>query len=384
MSKSIIRTFLLSTVIGIISISTANIVHAASINASVSQPTTAKTHFGPRPSVSTRLDFDSWDFMLSETVLYMGPSTRSKAAKNQAQTGTRINRSHTTPYKMEGNKVLYSLMVEDVKSEMQAYAEELVALGNRLDIPSLPRNEQLAYWINLHNAVLVTTIADNYPGPKRRPNLIKPIKGSDAQLHDAKLIKIDDHMISLRDIREEIVFPNWKNGDVPYAFHLGYLGSPSMANVAYSGANLRAQLARNAYEFVNSLRGYDKGKLSPYIRDVSPWYYPGMASELDTYFQKRMRPEVFGEYKTHGVKTMNREDLVIADMTGGYGKNGGMERYYANLQTTADPSFLGAEIDKFLQDRAAKNLELSKKTWFRRGTVTIIDTPTDGESSDVE
>jgi len=293
MSKSIIRTFLLSTVIGIISISTANIVHAASINASVSQPTTAKTHFVPRPSVSTQLDFDSWDFMLSETVLYMGPSTRSKAAKNQAQTGT-------------------------------------------------------------------------------------------AQLHDAKLIKIDDHMISLRDIREEIVFPNWKNGDVPYAFHLGYLGSPSMANVAYSGANLRAQLARNAYEFVNSLRGYDKGKLSPYIRDVSPWYYPGMASELDTYFQKRMRPEVFGEYKTHGVKTMNREDLVIADMTGGYGKNGGMERYYANLQTTADPSFLGAEIDKFLQDRAAKNLELSKKTWFRRGTVTIIDTPTDGESSDVE
>jgi len=285
---------------------------------------------------------------------------------------------------MEGNKVLYSLMVNDVKAEMETYRDELIALGNRLDIPSLPRNEQLAYWINLHNAVVITTVAENYPGPKRRPTLIKPIKGSDAKLHDAKLIDIDGHRLSLRDIREQIVFPNWKNGDVPYAFHLGYLGSPSMANVAYSGNDLRAQLARNAYEFVNSLRGYDSGKLSPYIREVAPWYYPGMSTELDTYFQKRMRPEVFGEYKANGIKKMNRETLVVADMTGGYGKNGGMERYYANLRSTADPSFLGAEIDKFLQDRAAKNLQLNKQEWFRRGTVTIIDTPTEDESSDVE
>jgi len=315
--------------------------------------------------------------MLSETVLYMGPSTRTRSAKNQAQTGTRISRSHTSPYKMEGNKVLYALMEDEVKSEMKAYAEELIALGNRLDIPSLPKNEQLAYWINLHNAVLITTISENYPGPKRRPSLIRPIKGYDVRLHDAKLIEIDNHQLSLRDIREKIVFPNWKNDDVPYAFHLGHLGSPSMANVAYNGTDLRAQLARNAYEFVNSLRGYEDGKLSPYIRDISPWYHPDMASDLDNYFRKRMRPEVYGEFKANGIKSMNRAELTIADMTGGYGVNGGMERYYANLQSTAEPSFLGAEIQKFLQDRAAKNLQLNKKEWFRRGTVTIEDTPTE-------
>jgi hypothetical protein len=286
---------------------------------------------------------------------------------------------------MEGNKVLYALMKDEVKSEMKLYTEELIALGNRLDIPSLPKNEQLAYWINLHNAVLITTVSDSYPGPKRRPTLIKPIKGSDAKLHDAKLIEIDDHPLSLRDIREKIVFPNWKNGDVPYAFHLGYLGSPSMANVAYNGKDLRAQLARNAYEFVNSLRGYDSGKLSPYIREVSPWYYPGMETKLDSYFKKRMRLEVYAEYRANGIKSMNREELIVADMTAGYGLNGGMERYYANLRSTAEPSFLGAEVQKFLQDRAAKNLQLNKQEWFKRGTVTIVDTPTeDAIALDVE
>jgi len=133
------------------------------------------------------------------------------------------------------------------------------------------------------------------------------------------------------------------------------------------------------------LRGYDSGKLSPYIREVSPWYYPGMETKLDSYFQKRMRPEVYAEYKANGIKSMNREELIVADMTAGYGLNGGMERYYANLQSTAEPSFLGAEVQKFLQDRAAKNLQLNKQEWFKRGTVTIVDTPTeDAIAPDVE
>lgn len=377
MIRSVLGPFVFPVIIGTVSAAFPTNALGASQNPAETISSKDFSNFTPRPSVSTKLDFDTWDFMLSETVLYMGPSTRTRAAKNQAQTGTRISRSHTSPYKMEGNKVLYALMKDQVKSEMKIYAEELIDLGNRLDIPSLPRNEQLAYWINLHNAVLITTIAENYPGPKRRPSLIEPIKGSDAKLHDAKLIKLGDHNLSLRDIREKIVFPNWQNKDVPYAFHLGHLGSPSMANVAYNGSDLRAQLARNAYEFVNSLRGYEDGKISPYFREVSQWYFPEMESELDSYFRKRMRREVYSEFKTNGIKSMNRAELTIADMSGGYGIRGGMERYYANLRSTAEPTFLGAEIQKFLQDRAAKNLQLKKQEWFRRGTVTIIDSETD-------
>lgn len=378
-----IKSLLLSVAIGILPCGLA-------MNASATTMQNEKTttqdffHFKPRPSVNTRLDFSTWDFMLSETVLYMGPSTRTRASRNLPQTGTRLSRSHYSPYKMEGNKVLYALMKRNVKSEMKAYATELIELGNRLDIPALPKNEQLAFWINLHNAVLITTISDHYPGPKRRPSLIKPIKGSDVTLHDAKLIEIDGYKLSLRDIREKIVFPNWKNGDIPYAFHLGNLGSPSMANTAYNGTDLRAQLARNGYEFVNSLRGYSKGKISPYIRDVSSWYYPDMESKLDNYFKIRMRPEVFAEFKANGINSLNDPELVIADMTGGYGVNGGMERYYSNLRSTTGPSFLGADIEEFLRDRAAKNLQLSKKDWFRRGTVTIEDNPTDGDNVEIK
>lgn len=368
-------------IIAISSFSVPIYAYASSAGVIKNQTPSIESHFLPRPSVQTRLDFDAWDFMLSETVLYMGPSTRTPAARKAASLGSRLPTGNKSRIRMEGNKILYDLMNDKVKSEMKNYAEELIALGNRIDIPSLPRNEQLAYWINLHNAVIVTTIIDNYPGPRRQPSLIKPIKGSETKLHDANIIEIDGHPISLRDIREKIVFPNWKNKDVPFAFHLGYLSSPSLANSAYDGTNIRTQLARNAYEFMNSLRGYERGKLNPYISEISPWYFPKMDSEMDSYFQRKMRPEVYAEFIENGVKEARKQDLAVADITGGHGSR----LVFANTETSSrSRQALGSDIDDFLKARASKFSKLRKKEWFRRGTVTIEDTPTDSGIAEVE
>ena len=232
---------------------------------------------------------------------------------------------------------MYSIFTKEVKSDMKAYAEELIELGNNLDIPSLSRNEQLAYWINLHNLVVITTISESYPPPYRRPTRIKPIKGSDEFLHDAKLITIDNVDLSLRDIREKIVFPNWKDKDVPYAFHLGYLGSPSMGNFAYNAPALKSQLKENAEEFVNSLRAYHRGELNAYFRDVSPWYYPDLNQDLDQYFKQRMRPEVYAIYKAGGIKKIAKEELTLADMTGGLGRKSSISPFHCLLYTSPSP-----------------------------------------------
>lgn len=384
MTFSFFHTIIFSSAIGLVSLSIPSVAKATSTgNANpteqVQSPSsTIDLHFAPRPSLATRIDFEALDFILGETVLYMGPSTRTRPTGQQPQLGTRQTSAHTSRYRLEGNKVMYSLFSEEVKSGMKAYAEELVELGNRLDIPALPKNEQLAYWINLHNLVLITTISENYAPPHRRPTLIKPNKGSSASLHQAKLITIDDYALSLQDIREKIVFPNWKNKDVPYAFHLGYLGSPSMANYAYSAPKLKSQLKSNADEFVNSLRGYHDGKLNPYIREVSPWYYPNLNQDLDIYFNKRMRPEVYAKYKSGGINKKVRKELTLADMTGGLGRRSSISPF----QTSGAESGLGYNIDQFLGERASKIDSLRRKEWFREGTVTIedIETSDDGTS----
>ncbi len=380
MTTSNLRPLIFSAAIGLLSVSIPVTSHATSTGQIHSQSWEIENHFTPRPSKATRIDFEALDFIFSETVLFMGPSTRKRPPSPKLQLGTRQTTTHTSPYRLEGNKVMYSIFTKEVKSDMKAYAEELIELGNNLDIPSLSRNEQLAYWINLHNLVVITTISESYPPPYRRPTRIKPIKGSDEFLHDAKLITIDNVDLSLRDIREKIVFPNWKDKDVPYAFHLGYLGSPSMGNFAYNAPALKSQLKENAEEFVNSLRAYHRGELNAYFRDVSPWYYPDLNQDLDQYFKQRMRPEVYAIYKAGGIKKIAKEELTLADMTGGLGRKSSISPF----QSDDDATGIGLNITQFLRERRHKIDQLQRIEWFKNGTVTIEDIETDGETSVVE
>ena len=95
-----------------------------------------------------------------------------------------------------------------------------------------------------------------------------------------------------------------------------------------------------------------------------------------------MRSEVYAEYQTHGIKNIDKQDLTIADITGGYGH--GRSVLFANESTTSlSRDKLGTEIDDYLRDRRLKSLRLKNKEWFKNGTVTIIDIETE-DNGEVE
>ena len=330
--------------------------------------------FTPRPSKRTQIGYGAWSNLLGDIILFMGPSTRTASKSPPRETGTRLSRTHNSPFRLEGNKVLYPHMRSSIKTAIKDYVTELEEIGNRLDIAAMPRNEQLAYWINLHNAVVIQQVAENYPGPSRRPENIKPIEGSDAKLHDAKLLTIDGIHLSLKDIRERIVYPNWSNPDVALAFYLGDASSPSLSNDAYTAKKLGSQLKANAEQYANSLRGMDDGKVSRIYHDVAPWYFQDFQSDIEVYFRKRLREEVFAEYSQTGYRGVNRYDNVVNDITAGYG-----ERGRQRLSVSSDPNdlALGKDVNQFLGERRRKIEILQTKPWFKRGSVTIIDEETE-------
>jgi len=135
-----IKLLLLSAAVGIAPIALsidANATTTAEVEQIVAQNF---SYFTPRPELDTRLDFSTWDFMLSETVLYMGPSTRRPAPRKSASVGSRLATGNKSRLRLEGNKILYPLMNNYVKSEFIAYKDELIELGNTYDIPALPKN----------------------------------------------------------------------------------------------------------------------------------------------------------------------------------------------------------------------------------------------------
>ncbi|MEL7219212.1 MAG: DUF547 domain-containing protein, partial [Pseudomonadota bacterium] len=167
-----------------------------------------------------RIDYEHWNDALAWFVIPMGPSIRETPGSVQSRTGTRRIYGHESRYRLEGNRVAFSFISPEIRQALTDYRADLERAGSDLDLTSIPRNEQLAFWLNLHNVAVIEALAKEYP-------LTEPAErafGSNAApLDDAKLVTIKGVELSPRDIRERIVYANWSDPKVMYGFWRGVI-----------------------------------------------------------------------------------------------------------------------------------------------------------------
>lgn len=276
--------------------------------------------FAPRPSVDTKLDYEAWETLLQGMVIDTGISVRKPAAKKRSITGTRIltGSGHTSEYRLEGNRVLFSLMDNEYKSFLADYQKDLVETANRLNISKLPRNEQLVFWFNLHNATVISEVAKAYPISS--PKNIR-IGAEKVGLDDAKMINIRGQALSLRDIREKIVYRHWKSPDVIYGFFTADISSPSIQPYAYTSANVSNLLDRGAVEYTNSIRGFRRFGSTRFVsslyKNVAAFYFPDFEMDLSDHFGAHMRSELYADYSGGGRLNPSIYEKDVADMVKG-------------------------------------------------------------------
>lgn len=277
--------------------------------------------FVPRPTgKNVRIDYSIWTEALRDVVLDLGPSTRLRAKSATASIGSRFVRGHTSPYRLEGTRFTFAYITDDYREGLTAYRKDLQDIAQTYDIPSFTKNEQLAFWLNLHNVALIEQIALNYP--TERPSEIEiEVGGQDYPLDDAPFIEIMGQSVSLRDIREKIVFPNWSDARVMYGFYRGDVGSPLMPRYAYTSDNLDSILNTNAEDFVNSLRGFNKGRRVRYIsklyEEAAPFYFPRMDDDLEAHLLAYADEEVAEEIRADLPFKIDRYADTVADLSGG-------------------------------------------------------------------
>jgi len=208
--------------------------------------------FIPRPgNKSLRMDYSIWDEALNDVILDLGPSTRNRATRPQAQVGTRMVLGHKSQYRLEGTRFTFAYLNDEFKAGLTTYREDLERIASDYDITTFSRAEQLAYWFNLHNVAMIEQIAHAYPvdSPKR----IKiRVDGKKVPLDEARFLNIQGQKLSLKDIRTEIVYKNWNNPDVIYGFFHGDIGSPALQRYAFTASDTDLMLSQNADDFVNS------------------------------------------------------------------------------------------------------------------------------------
>ena len=248
---------------------------------------------------------------------------------------------------------------------------DLQDIATKYNITKFPKDEQLAFWINLHNVAVLEKIAENYP--VSRPDNIKiKIGGVKLPLDEAPFLEVLGESLSLQDIRRKIVFRNWDNPNVIYGFFQGEIGSPSLSKYAYTGENVREYLNRNADDFVNSLRGFNLGSatknVSAIYQEAAPYYFRNWESDLQSHLLIHAGEKVREELGKAYPFKIDRYDNMIADLSGG-------QRLGSSGAPTNGNGNVSFEISRMLGEVREKKEYLRRRDIIkdRKGYVIIED-----------
>ncbi|MDP4604893.1 MAG: DUF547 domain-containing protein [Erythrobacter sp.] len=322
------------------------------------------------------IDYSIWDEAMKSIVISMGPSLRESAPRPDPSFGTRRQYGHVSRYRLEGTRVMFSFLDGDVISSFTEYRKDLEATADKVDIQSLSRNEQLAFWINLHNVAMVEQIANAWP--IRQP---REIKVDGVPLDDARFITVEGIKLSPRDIREKIVYRHWKDPMVIYGFWRGEIGGPSLQREAFNADNVARLLARGGADFVNSLRGTHElsGKLqvSAIYQEVAPFFFPEFDRDLRAHLSRYADEQTTALLNTTSGAEPNIVEHDIADLEGGV-----REPSYQNITSNGvSQSFrIPQSMAALLKERETKFQEIIRQG--RTGTVTFSNIALPGDPAD--
>ncbi|MDJ0613458.1 MAG: DUF547 domain-containing protein [Rhizobiaceae bacterium] len=147
------------------------------------------------------------------------------------------------------NRFGYAQVTAADKKALKSYIK---ALGE-IDITDRSRNVQLAYWLNLYNAVTIDVVLENYPVKTIRDIDISGVLSNGPW--DAEVVTVDGFELTLNNVEHDILRPIWKDPRIHYGVNCASVGCPNLQNTAFTAANVDQLLDKGAREYINSDRG---------------------------------------------------------------------------------------------------------------------------------
>lgn len=209
------------------------------------------------PRSPNRIDHSLWGEILRVILVpYENVKDQVSASKWDCRTtGSRIPKCDIGIGKTNNLKGVNLVGYKYFKPEFVYYIRNYLENMSKMPISSYTRNEQLAFWLNIHNAAVILKIYEHYPAdsiynlrdiPRKDPT--EPIPWTE------NFITVEGRKLSIRDIEKNVIFENWKDPSVIYGLFDGSVGGPTLPRSPYVGSLVHAQLEMNAENFVNSPR----------------------------------------------------------------------------------------------------------------------------------
>jgi hypothetical protein len=179
----------------------------------------------------------------------------------------RLLARHVVVSKGRHNRVRYGALAGADRKGLDAFIAGSAALA----ISRYPRREQLAYWINLYNALTVKVVLDHLPVRSIKDISISPGLFASGPW-GAKLVTVEGEQLSLDDIEHRILRPIWRDNRIHYAVNCASVGCPDLQRSAFTAARTDDQLDQAARDYVNSPRGVSITGRAITVSRIYDWY----------------------------------------------------------------------------------------------------------------
>lgn len=178
---------------------------------------------------------------------------------------------------------------EEDRGRLERYLDEMAAV----EASALDRDEALAYWINLYNALTLDLILDHYPVTS-----IKDLGGVLTSAWEKELVEVEGRALTLDQIENDVIRPRFEDPRIHFALNCAAVSCPPLPSFAYTASLLESQLERvtrravrdPAWVDLQRCQTYGKGTIR--LSKIFDWYAEDFGGEAGIRrFLARYRPE---------------------------------------------------------------------------------------------
>jgi hypothetical protein len=169
------------------------------------------------------------------------------------------------------------MLRENVRDEQVDYLtirkNDLIALDAYLasfasfDPQKLPRDEQLALYVNLYNATVIRAVITNFSDGYT-------VSAVDSAVFKQPLVRVDGKTMSLNDLENKVIRPTFKDPRVHAALVCAARSCPPLLPRAYPGGDLDEVLEANMRRFVTDAtrNRVDHKRRTLHLSRIFDWY----------------------------------------------------------------------------------------------------------------
>lgn len=188
-------------------------------------------------------------------------------------------------------KVDYHAWQTEAVPPLKAWLQQAAALHLTPPQTALERDQQLAFWLNLYNALVIEQIIDRYPITSIRPTWLGiPNWIAFLRFFQRKIYRLHDQSYSLNEIEHGVIRTQFRDPRIHFAVVCAANGCPLLRNAAYQPERVQSQLEADAQRFINNPEKvrYDSSTL--YCSKIFKWYQkdflsvsPSIAAYIQNY-----------------------------------------------------------------------------------------------------